>query len=183
MRLLRDWATPLTIGVFVVSALTGLTMFFEADTGFGKLVHQWLGWVLVLAVVSHVVVNFASFRRHLTKGSGRWLVLALAVLAGATFFEPSMPAPPEEAAPEPAPEEESPPDPVEELTATVLHAPLAEVAALANQSPDAVAAALRTAGFDVRDASQSLAEIAGDDRDAQLRALSTALAAAAGEER
>lgn len=182
MRVLREWATPLTIGVFVVSALTGLTMFFEADTGFGKLVHQWLGWVLVVAVALHVAVNFASFRRHLTKGSGRWLVMSLVVLAGATFFEPTMPPPPDE--PPPEAEEETPaPDPVEQLTTAVLHAPLAEVAALADASPETLAAALRTAGFDVRDVAQSLSEIAGDDRDAQLRALSTAFAAPLGEGR
>lgn len=175
MKLAREWATPLTIGVFLVSAVTGLALFFEVDTGFGKLVHQWLGWVLVVAVVLHVAVNFASFRRRLTVGAGRWLVLSLGLLAVATFFEPAPPPPPPEPPPEPA-SADAERDPASAVATAVLHAPLTVVAALANASPETLASALRTAGFDVGAGDPSLAEIAGDDRDDRLRALSIVFA-------
>ena len=54
---LRTWAGPLTIGSFGVVATTGILMFFHADSGSMKLAHEWLGWLLVLGVIAHVVLN------------------------------------------------------------------------------------------------------------------------------
>lgn len=44
MTISRNWATPLTIGSFLLMAVTGLLMFFHLDTGLNKAAHEWLGW-------------------------------------------------------------------------------------------------------------------------------------------
>ena len=47
---LRRWATPLTIGAFVFMAVTGILMFFEVRLGIIKVAHEWLSWLMVIAV-------------------------------------------------------------------------------------------------------------------------------------
>lgn len=73
---LRAWATPSVLGAMVISSVTGTLLFFEADTGFAKLAHQWLGWLLVLGAIAHAYTNRASLTAHLRGAKGR------AVLAG-----------------------------------------------------------------------------------------------------
>lgn len=160
MRTLREWATPLTIGAFFISAITGIAMFFHLDRGQSKAAHEYLGWLLVAGVALHVAVNFASFRRHLTQGRGRWLVLLLVLFTAGTFVELSSGPPPV--------------DPRWAVTDAVLDAPISQVAALAHKDTETLLAELRTAGFTVRDGDQSLAEIAGDDRGSRFHALATA---------
>ena len=73
----REIATPLTIGIFLIMSVTGILMFFHWDTGFNKLAHEWLGWLMVVAVVLHILANMTAFKRHFSQGKGKWIVLAL----------------------------------------------------------------------------------------------------------
>ena len=68
---LRAWATPLTIGTFVLMAGTGILMFFDVVPGSVTFVHQWLSWLFLVGVVAHILVNYRSFLRHLSSGWGR----------------------------------------------------------------------------------------------------------------
>lgn len=43
MSSLRKWATPLTIGSFLLMGVTGILMFFHLDIGLNKLAHEWAG--------------------------------------------------------------------------------------------------------------------------------------------
>ena len=43
----RESATPLTIGSFLLIAITGVLMFFHLDSGLNKLAHEWLGWAMI----------------------------------------------------------------------------------------------------------------------------------------
>ncbi len=58
---LRKWATPLTIGTFLVMGVTGTLMFFHLDEGLNKLLHEWAGWVMLAAVGAHVFLNWRAF--------------------------------------------------------------------------------------------------------------------------
>jgi hypothetical protein len=60
----------------VISSVTGVLLFFEADSGFAKLAHEWLGWVLVLGAIAHAYTNRASLRAHLSGARGRVVVAA-----------------------------------------------------------------------------------------------------------
>jgi cytochrome b561 len=63
----REWATPLTIGSFLVIAVTGVLMFFHLDSGLNKLAHEWLAWAMLAAVGLHAAVHFKSFSRYFTR--------------------------------------------------------------------------------------------------------------------
>jgi hypothetical protein len=64
------------LGAMVISSVTGVLLFFEADSGFAKLAHEWLGWVLVLGAIAHAYTNRASLRAHLSGARGRVVVAA-----------------------------------------------------------------------------------------------------------
>ena len=71
MSSLRNWATPLTIGSFLLMAVTGVLMFFHLESMLNKVVHEWAGWLMVAGVGAHLVLNWRAFtvyfRRPLAK--------------------------------------------------------------------------------------------------------------------
>jgi len=73
---LRAWATPTVLGAILISSVTGALLFFEADTGFAKLAHQWLGWLLIVGAIAHAYTNRAALLAHLSGARGRAVVAA-----------------------------------------------------------------------------------------------------------
>jgi hypothetical protein len=60
VKISREWAAPLAIGAFGLMSVTGLLMFFDLDTGFNNLAHEWLSWVMVTGVAAHAAVNWPA---------------------------------------------------------------------------------------------------------------------------
>ncbi len=56
--------TPLVIGAFLISAVTGMLMFFPLNSMLNKVVHEWLSWVMVIGVGLHVLLNVHAFKRY-----------------------------------------------------------------------------------------------------------------------
>lgn len=83
----REWVTPAAAGVMLVSAVTGALMFFHADTGANKVVHEWIGLAVLAFVLLHVVTNFPSLKRHLAGTRGRAIVAAFVVVLAASFLQ------------------------------------------------------------------------------------------------
>lgn len=156
MIIKREWATPLTMGAFLLMAITGVLMFFHIEAGLGKALHEWLGWLFVAGVALHVTVNFAGFRRHFLQGPGRWIVVGFALLTAGGLL---------------APVAEEGGNPVQRMAAAVMRAPLAEIAPLADKDVATLVADLQAAGFTVTGAGQTLEQIAGPDHDAHHRAV------------
>jgi len=154
----RSWATPLTIGAFFLMSVTGILMFFHLDTGLAKPAHEWLGWAMVAGVFAHVAANSFAFKRHLQLGYGRWIILVFMLLTGAALL---------------APEEENknPGNPAMRVTQTVVALSLNELALVVKKDPAVLIKALQNSGFSVSGAEQSIAQIAGDKRGHQFRAL------------
>lgn len=148
---LRTWATPLTAGVFVVMAVTGGLMFFHLDTGLNKSAHEWLGWLMVAAVLAHGWLHWPSLRRYLTASRTAQLTLgvALAVLVGSFFVGGGKAA------------GGSPP--VLAIQA-IGRAPLVSVAPLTGKSLAQVQRELGSMGLDAADAHASLNQLTGGDR-------------------
>lgn len=90
LRIARDWATPLTVGSFLLLTVTGVLMFFHLDVGLNKLAHEWLSWVLLAAVGLHLASNWVAFRRHLSQRRGRWLIGAGALVLALSFLPASL---------------------------------------------------------------------------------------------
>lgn len=160
MTISREWATPLTIGAFLLMAVTGILMFFHLDTGLNKEAHEWLGWAMVVGVAAHVVANWQAFARHFSKAMGKAIVGVFAVLLIGSFFV----------------KEEGGGSPAGVAIGALTSAPVANVAALNGEPVDAVVARLAAAGFQVLDpAHQSISQLAGQDREARTKALRAAL--------
>lgn len=82
----RTWAGPLTIGSFAVVAVTGILMFFHLNSGLMKLAHEWLGWLLVVAVIAHVTINWRPFLNYFYKPAAITIMATLIVLGVLSFL-------------------------------------------------------------------------------------------------
>lgn len=154
----RPWITPVVMGAFLLSAVTGVLMFFHLDTGFNKLAHEWLGWVMVAGVALHAVANWAAFKRHLLGSRRGQVIVALGLALTAASFVP-----------QPArPGGGSPP---QLAMRTLLDAPLQHLAPLAGQSPEALVARLRAAGYAQADVGSTLGDLAGHQREREAQLL------------
>lgn len=158
MAISRDWATPITIGAFILMACTGLLMFFHLDTGRNKDVHEWLGWAMVAGVGLHVTVNWTLFKRYLGKTSSLAIIGIFVLVLVASFF---------------IPEEEKEGNPGKRATQAVLSAPISAIAPLANQTPAELVNTLQQAGFKIQSPDQTLLSVTGPERDQQFKALGT----------
>jgi len=150
MAKLRKWATPLTIGAFLLMTVTGTLMFFHLDSGANKLVHEWAGWLMLAGVLAHLAVNYRAFLRHLTQPLGRGIVAALSVVLALSFI--------------PVPGASG--SPVAAVMQGLGNAQVAQVMALSGEPFETVAARLSDAGF-APDPGMTVAELAGGDRSRQ----------------
>ena len=85
---LRPWATPLTIGAFMLMAVSGVMMFFEMMPGYVTAAHKWLSWLFLVGAGAHIIVNNRAFVRHLGSAWGRasLAVFTLALLMSTFSF-------------------------------------------------------------------------------------------------
>ena len=163
MAVQREWATPVAAGAFLLSAVTGVLIFFHIDSGLNKFVHEWLSWVLLGAVALHLVANFGGFKRHLVTRRGQVLMGAFALILALSFFSPGGPKSEPPFAP-----------PIRALSA----APLTTLAQVAKLSPEQLRERLTTAGLQPTSDQQSLADLTGPDMRKQVKVMSSVFAAA-----
>ncbi|MGE4559235.1 MAG: DUF4405 domain-containing protein, partial [Desulfobulbus sp.] len=84
--LAREWITPFTLGAFLLSALTGILLFFKVHIGLVKPVHEWLSWLLVIAAALHILLNYRPLMKTLTQPLGKILMVIFVLLIGASFL-------------------------------------------------------------------------------------------------
>jgi len=152
IKVSREWATPLTIGVFALMAVTGLLMFFHLDSSLQKTVHEWAGWVVVAAAALHVTANWLGFKRYFKPGAGAAAMAVCALLIGASFVplggsggEPVSP-------------------PAIAMRA-ISQAPLKAVAPLFGKSSEQALKALAGSGIALADENASIGSVTGGDRE------------------
>ncbi|MEJ2117239.1 MAG: DUF4405 domain-containing protein [Alphaproteobacteria bacterium] len=85
MELNREWVTPVTIGAFLISAVTGVAIFFHIDTGLAKFAHEWLSWLLLVAVLLHVGANLFGFKRYFTGWRSLTIIVASVLIVAGSF--------------------------------------------------------------------------------------------------
>ena len=155
---LRPWATPVTIGAFALSGVTGALMFFHLDGGLNKTAHEWLGWALLIGVGAHLAVNWRAFTVHFRRRREVAVISAFLLVLALSF----------------APLGGDGASPARASMMALIDAPLSAVAQVTGETSDALTARLAGAGRDVS-ADQSIAGIAGPDREAQIALLNIAL--------
>jgi Domain of unknown function (DUF4405) len=77
---MRAWATPVTVGAFLLMSATGVLMFFGVRGGLISEVHEWFSWLFLAGAVAHLVVNYRPLILHLRSRWGRVSIAAAAAL-------------------------------------------------------------------------------------------------------
>jgi len=82
----RKWVTPFTLGAFVLSAFTGILLFFKVHIGLIKPTHEWLSWFLVIGAIFHIYLNYRPLLKTLSQPIGKALMLIFILLIGVSFL-------------------------------------------------------------------------------------------------
>ena len=72
----RKPATSLTIGFFLVMAISGLLIFFEFGTGGIRATHEWTSIAFIVAAIMHILVNQKPFTRYFKERTVASVLLA-----------------------------------------------------------------------------------------------------------
>lgn len=145
-KFLNDYATPLTTGLFIISLVSGIALFFHFQTPLFRGMHEWLSLVLALPFAFHLWRNWRPFVAYFKRTP---MMVALAVsLAGALAF--AIPAMGTGGAI----------NPQRALFEAVEGGSIAQVAPLFGLTAETLAAALKAAGYTVGSAGDTLAAIA-----------------------
>ncbi len=147
---LHRYATPFVTGLFAVSLISGVALFFHLGSQYFRGMHEWLSMVLIVPFVFHVWKNWKPMSLYFRQGA--FAIAMLVSLAAALVFafgeggeggRGGAGGPPPFA-----------------VYHTVISKPLAQVAPLLNQTPEALTQALTARGFTVASPDQTLADIA-----------------------
>ncbi|PLX97362.1 MAG: hypothetical protein C0622_13400 [Desulfuromonas sp.] len=76
----RQWITPITLGTFIVSAVTGGLLLFHVKIGFISWSHEWLSLAFVAGVIIHCLINFKPLKNFVTRPKGAVIVATFVLL-------------------------------------------------------------------------------------------------------
>ncbi|MCA0945457.1 DUF4405 domain-containing protein [Salipiger pacificus] len=162
--LLNRYATPFITGLFLVSLISGIALFFHWNSGWFHGMHEWLSMVLILPFVLHLWKNWRPMTSYMRKPAFALTMVASLALAAA-FVVPSLGA-------QPGARRGGPPQVA--AAQLLLRGSVAEIAALVDAPADQIADGLVRAGFTVDTEDETLsaiAEASGRDEAAILAAL------------
>lgn len=144
----RNWSTPLTIGTFLFTGVSGCLLFFHLGEELVKEAHEWIGITFALGALLHVKVNWTPFKRYFSRSLPR--VVMASVLAGSLVFMV-------------ATGHEESGNPMISAVKTIEAAPLSLVAQLQSRDAEELHSMLEAQGLQVTDTSATLATIASDN--------------------
>lgn len=147
--LLSRYATPFTTGLFLVSLISGIALFFHYGTSAFREMHEWLSLVLILPFVLHVWKNWRPFLAYF-KRLPMALSLGICLIAGIVFAWPALTGSTSGAGGNPA----------FAMVNVVAAGTLGQVAPLLGKTEAEVVDALKQGGFAAADGTKPLTEIA-----------------------
>lgn len=145
---LLRYATPLTTGLFIVSLVSGIALFFHFEGRLFRAMHEWLSLVLAVPFVLHIWKNWRPFVSYFRRPP---MVVALAAsLVGALAFAvPAMMAGGANRG-----------NPAQAVLGAVQNGTIAHLAPLFGHTPDGLVTALRARGLVVASSEARLTEVA-----------------------
>jgi len=143
--LLQRYATPFITGLFLVSLVSGVALFFHVGQATFHGMHEWLSMLLVIPFVLHLWKNWRPMSVYFTKPAFA-VAMALSLAMAVPFV---MTAATGAGGP-----------PVLALSHALLDNPAADVAPLLKSTPEAILDTLKASGFTVSVASDPLTAIA-----------------------
>ena len=142
---LKSWATPLIIATFIISAVTGILIFFHKEGGLIKPVHEWLSWALVTGGVLHTIANWKSFTNYFSRKAALAIISTGLIITIAAITVPS---------------QGKGGNPFMRVNRTLSTASVETLAPVVKLTPEQAVAKLEQKGLKVGNASQSIKEIA-----------------------
>jgi hypothetical protein len=146
---LSRYATPFTTGLFLVSLISGIALFFHYGTAAFREMHEWLSMVLILPFVLHVWKNWRPFLAYFRRPPMA-LSLALCLIAGLVFAWPAITGNAGSAGGNPA----------FAMVNVIAGSTPEQVAPLLGRTDAEVVNGLKEAGFTAADSAKPLSEIA-----------------------
>jgi hypothetical protein len=145
---LSRYATPFTTGLFLISLISGIALFFHVGTAAFREMHEWLSLVLILPFVLHVWKNWRPFLAYF-KRLPMALSLGICLAAGLVFACPAITGSASSAG-----------NPAFAMINVVTAGKPGQVASLLGISEAEVLDALKQDGFTAADGTKPLSEIA-----------------------
>jgi hypothetical protein len=142
---MRKWATPVTIGAFILSAVTGIMLLFKVNIGMTKQVHEWLSLILVAGTIFHVMANWRLFTGYFSSRLG-WIIIGAFLFITCASMVPL---------------DDRKAGQNNRASEVLVRTPLSSVAMTAGHSPDEAMTMLNEKGVKVEGIGQSIGEIAG----------------------
>ncbi|GEO86770.1 MULTISPECIES: DUF4405 domain-containing protein [Alphaproteobacteria] len=143
---LSRYATPFTTGLFLVSLISGIALFFHFSTSAFREMHEWLSMVLILPFILHIWKNWRPFLTYF-KRPPMAIALGLSLAAGIVMAWPALTG-------------ESSVSPQVAMIELVTNGTPAQVAPLYGQTEEAFIAILKEKGFTAAETGKSLVDIA-----------------------
>jgi hypothetical protein len=144
--IINRYATPLTTGLFVVSLISGVALFFHWQGGVFHAMHEWLSMVLLIPFVLHVWKNWNSLMSYFRRKTMMIPLIASLVVAvpfavnglsGARGGNPAF-----------------------RTVGLMTQARLADLAPVLKTTPDALVSKLKQSGYTVASTDETLKAIA-----------------------
>lgn len=82
--LIQRYATPLITGLFIVSLVSGIALFFHVGQAYFHGMHEWLSMVLILPFVLHLWKNWRAMTTYFAKPAFA-VAMGLSLVGGAVF--------------------------------------------------------------------------------------------------
>lgn len=148
--LFNRYATPFTTGLFLVSLVSGVALFFHWQQGAFHAMHEWLSMVLLVPFFLHVWKNWTPLVGYFKRGT-LVIPLVLCVIAALPFAYQALSA---------GPGGGRAGNPAFRAATVLVRAPLADLAPLFKTTPDALIATLRDKGYQAQSPDDTLDALA-----------------------
>lgn len=160
MKIEKKWVTPLVTGSFLLVAITGILMFFHIDTGLNKVAHEWLGLIMVLGAVLHIVVNLKGFNQMFNNTVGKTIVGVFVLVLGLSFINLGG---------------EGKEKPFMSSVEVLAKASVVDLAQVSHIDKKVLLDRLKSNGVSITDDTQSIKDMVGDDTHKQMEVLNAIL--------
>lgn len=140
------YGTPFTVGLFLVSTVSGVALFFHLGTNLFREMHEILSLVLLAPVILHMWRNWNGFKNYFRR-SAMPISLGLCLIAAGAYVYDGWSKP-------------SGGNPAIALMGAAQKAPLSQLAPVLGLEADAAVKRLQDAGFGTVDSSDTVAGLA-----------------------
>jgi len=146
VKFINRFGTPFTTGLFVVSVISGVALFFHWELGLFHAMHEWLSITLLVPFALHVWKNWNAILAYARRGT-LFIPLIISFIAAVPFAVSGFGT-------------GGGRNPVSKLVPLIARAPLSDLAPILKTTPDVLLTKLQKRGYEVQSSNQTPDSIA-----------------------